>query len=332
MAADNAEKNSNPLKLWYNRPATYWEEALPIGNGRLGAMVYGGIRHEELQLNEETVWTGSPYNNTNPNAKDSLAKIRQLIFEGKNLEAQHICGPAICSPRGNGMAYQTVGSLHLDFNVKGYKADNDTAALKADKKSAYYRDLNISDAVATTRFTLGGVTYTREAFTSFKDNLLIVRLTASKKGMLSFTARFTTSYKENRYRITKDKNLLRLDGMADDHEGVPASVKFTSLLRPSVKGGKTYTTDSAIVVKNATEAILYISIGTNFKNYKDVSGDAYTTALKYLRNSYAIDTEYNRVKDAHTELYKSYFNRVKLNLGEDTNKDKTTDQRIVNYA
>lgn len=342
----NAQNSQNPLKLWYDAPASNWEEALPLGNGRLGAMVFGGIAHEEFQLNEETIWTGSPYNNTNPNAKDSLAKIRQLIFEGKNAEAQKICGPAICSTRGNGMAYQTVGSLHLDFDIKGYKtgkdspANKDSAALALDKKSSYYRDLNISDAIAKTRFTIGGVTYTREAFTSFTDDLIVVRLTASKKGALSFKARYTTPYPEGRYEISRDGDILRLDGMADDHEGVPSSVQFTSLVRSRIKGGKQYGTANSLVVKNATEAVLYISIGTNFKNYKDVSGDAYAEALKHLKKSYVIDEKYEKAKLAHTKQYKKYFDRVELTLSpknaatvpEVSTSGLTTSQRIKNFA
>lgn len=327
----SAETANNPLKLWYNKPASMWVEALPIGNGRLGAMVFGGIKHEELQLNEETIWTGSPYNNTNPLAKDSLAKIRQLIFEGKNLEAQAICGPAICSKKGNGMAYQTVGSIHLDFNFKEYKASDDTTLLSTDKKATYYRDLNISDAVATTRFTLGGVTYTRETFSSFEDNVIIMRLTASKKGKLSFTARYTTPYKEGTYDICTEKTILRLDGKADDHEGIPASIHFTSLARISQKDGKQFTTDSTIIVKNATEATLYISVGTNFKNYKDVSGDSYETAVDFLKNTYK---PYAEAKAKHIAKYQQYFDRVSLTLGDsiDANPQKTTDAKVREYA
>ena len=118
------------LKLWYNEPAETWVEALPLGNGRIGAMIYGNTINEESQLNEETIWGGSPHNNTNPKAKDALKQIRQLIFEGKNKEAQQLCGEAISSVSANGMPYQTIGSLHLDFdNLKEY--------------SNYYRDLDI---------------------------------------------------------------------------------------------------------------------------------------------------------------------------------------------
>lgn len=162
-----AQSNNN-LKLWYDSPARQWVEALPLGNGSLGAMVFGDPIHERFQLNEETVWGGSPHNNTNPKAKEALPRIRQLIFEGKNKEAQELCGPAICSQSANGMPYQTVGTLHLDF--EGISKYDD-----------YYRDLDIEKAIATTRFTANGVTYVRETFTSFPDRLLVIRLTASKK-------------------------------------------------------------------------------------------------------------------------------------------------------
>ncbi|MCF0243583.1 MAG: glycoside hydrolase family 95 protein [Bacteroidaceae bacterium] len=346
-----AQKKEEPLKLWYDKPAKQWEEALPIGNGRLGAMVYGGIAHEELQLNEETIWTGSPYNNTNPCAKDSLSKIRQLIFEGRNIEAQRICGDAICSKLGNGMAYQTVGSLHLNFDIKGYDAE--AATDRADiaglgKKGTYYRDLNISDAIATTRFKVGGVTYTRETFASFTDDVIIVRLTASKKGRLSFTASYTTPYQQGTYTIKKlltsnnTTALLSLSGKADDHEGVEGKVRFNSILKTCIKGGEMVSTDSTIVVTKANEAILYISIGTNFKNYKDVSGNEWNMAMMKLTNTYR---DYNSAKEAHTAEYQKYFNRVELKLDAKIMADtitkqlvntdfshKTTDARVRDFA
>lgn len=140
LSANSAQAQETGMKLWYDRPATQWVESLPLGNGRLGAMVYGDPIHEEFQLNEETIWGGSPYNNTNPKAKEALPQIRQLIFEGRNKEAQALCGPNICSQTANGMPYQTVGSLHLDFEgTSSY--------------SNYYRELDIEKAVTTTRFT-----------------------------------------------------------------------------------------------------------------------------------------------------------------------------------
>ena len=140
---------TNEMKLWYDKPAERWVEALPLGNGRLGAMVYGDPESETIQLNEETIWGGGPHNNTNPKAKEALPQIRILIFEGRNKEAQALCGETISSQGANGMPYQTIGSLHLDF--KGVNQYTD-----------YYRDLNIENATATTKFEVDGVTFERD--------------------------------------------------------------------------------------------------------------------------------------------------------------------------
>lgn len=213
---------ANDMKLWYDKPAGLWVEALPLGNGRLGAMVYGDPVHEEFQLNEETIWGGSPHNNTNPKARAHLAEIRRLIFEGRNMEAQELCGQAISSTGANGMPYQTIGSLHLDFEgTEGY--------------TDYYRELDIDRAVSTTRFRAEGVEYVREAFISFTDDLLIVRLTASEKGKISFCARYSTPYTDAAESIP-DRNELQLDGKASDHEGIEGKVRFTTLTRIDHQG------------------------------------------------------------------------------------------------
>ena len=276
-----AQQADETLKLWYDKPADQWVEALPLGNGRIGAMVFGDPAHEQFQLNEETVWGGSPYNNTNPKAKDALPRIRQLIFEGKNAEAQALCGPTICSQSANGMPYQTVGTLHLDFD--GISNYND-----------YYRDLDIEKAVTTTRFTANGVTYTREAYTSFPDQILVIRLTASQKKSISFTAKYTTPYKENVVRCISPRKELQLNGKANNHEGIEGKVEFTALTRIENSGGNLEVlSDSTLQVKNANSVTLYVSIGTNFVNYKDVSGNAQATAQKYLAN---VNKNYKKVK------------------------------------
>lgn len=312
-----AQQQESDLKLWYDKPATQWVEALPLGNGRLGAMVYGDPIHEQFQLNEETVWGGSPHNNTNPKAKDALPRIRQLIFEGKNAEAQALCGPAICSPLANGMPYQTVGSLHLDFEGISQYSD-------------YYRDLDITKAIATTRFTAGGVTYTREAYTSFPEQLLVIRLTASQKKSISFTAKYTTPYKENVVRSISPRKELQLSGKANDHEGIEGKVQFTALTRIENNGGSLeVTSDSTLQVKNANSVTLYVSIGTNFVNYKDVSGDATAVAQKHLKQA---GKNYAKAKAAHTNAYRKYFDRVSLDLGSNAQADKPTDVRVREFS
>lgn len=304
------------LKLRYDREAALWVEALPIGNGRLGAMVYGGVQHEELQLNEESVWGGSPHNNVNPHNREGLDSIRQLLFAGENDRAQALCGRYLSAKRANGMPYQTVGSLHLDFPFEG-------------EVTNYHRELDIDRAVTTTRFTVGGVTYEREAFTSFEDDLLIVRLTASEKGALSFDARYTTPYTDHVARSTEN-NLLRLDSKADDHEGIEGKVRFTALTKIEHEGGElTAVADTLMRVGEADRVTLYVSMGTNFVNYKDVSGDAYAAAMKPLE---ARPTNYERALALHTKRYRELFHRVTLNLGTNEQAQKTTDQRVKEFS
>lgn len=314
--ADAQEETGN-LKLWYDKPATEWVEALPLGNGRIGAMVFGDPAHEQFQLNEETVWGGSPHNNTNPKAKDALPRIRQLIFEGRNAEAQALCGPSICSPSANGMPYQTVGSLRLDFDG-------------VDTYSDYYRELDIEKAVALTRFTAGGVTYVRESYTSFPEQLLVIRLTASQKKSISFTARYTTPYKEDIERLVTTRKELQLNGQANDHEGIQGKVRFTALTRIENNGGSVEVlSDSTVQVKNANSVTLYVSVGTNFVNYRDVSGDAPTAARKYLQQA---GRNYAKAKAAHTAAYRRYFDRVFLDLGSNAQAGKPTDVRVKEFS
>ncbi|GHV57278.1 hypothetical protein FACS1894182_05720 [Bacteroidia bacterium] len=304
------------LKLWYNTPAQVWVEALPLGNGRLGAMVYGDPVNEEFQLNEETIWGGSPYNNANPLAKDALPEIRHLIFSGRYQEAQDLCGTTICSQGAQGMPYQTVGSLHLDFEgVNDY--------------TRFYRELDIEKAVAKTVFSAGGVQYTREAFTSFPDQLLIIRLTASAKNALSFTARFSTPYQDAVQSLSGE--YLRLDGKASNHEGIEGKVRFTTLLKIVNEGGKKEpVAGSAWKVTGANSVTLYVSTGTNFKNYRDVSGNAGQAAENYL--SKAGKKSYAKYLSDHTAYYSRFFNRVSLDLGSNEQALKSTDVRVKEFA
>ena len=317
LTANNIQAQDKHLKLWYDRPATQWVEALPLGNGRIGAMVYGDVLHEEFQLNEESIWGGSPYNNVNPKAKEALPRIRQLIFEGRNKEAQEMCGHAICSQTANGMPYQTVGSLHLDFEgVNNY--------------SDYYRELDIEKAIVTTKFTSEGVTYTREAFTSFPDQLLIIRLTASQKRKISFTARYNTPYGKDIIRNVSSRKELQLHGKANDHEGIEGKVRFSTLTRVEHNGGYTEAiADTLLRISNANSVTLYVSIGTNFINYNDVSGNALKTAQNYLKNA---GKNYQKAKETHCSTYRKWFNRVSLDLGSNAQSFKPTDVRVREFT
>ena len=301
-----------PLKLWYDTPAKQWVEALPIGNGRLGAMVYGDPTHEELQLNEETVWGGSPHNNVNPLAKDHLDEIRSLIFEGKNAQAQELCGKYISAQQANGMPYQTVGSLKLHF-------------IGIDSVSNYYRELDITNAIATTTFTADGTDYRRESFASLTDDVIIVRLTASKKGAISFEARYDTPMPHETPTADADKQTLTLRGRGTSHEGIEGKIKYTSIARFEHKGGSLSCQTDALSITDADEVIIYLSMGTNFINYKDVSGNADQRAEAPLANT---KTDYHKAKDDHSARYRSYFDRVSLDLGTTPAALLPTDKRV----
>src|SRR4051812_14335402 len=159
-----SQSNSN-LKLWYNKPSgSVWENALPVGNGRLGAMIYGNVDTETIQLNEHTVWSGSPNRNDNPLALDSLAWIRQLIFEGKQKDAEQLANRIIVSKKSHGQMFEPVGNLNLAFEGE-------------DNYTNYYRELDIERAVTKTSYTVNDVTYTREALASFPDRVVVIRLT-----------------------------------------------------------------------------------------------------------------------------------------------------------
>ena len=301
-----------PLKLWYDAPAKQWVEALPIGNGRLGAMVYGDPIHEELQLNEETVWGGSPHNNVNPLAKDHLDEIRSLIFEGKNAQAQELCGKYISAQQANGMPYQTVGSLKLHF-------------IGIDSVSNYYRELDITNAIATTTFTADGTDYRRESFASLTDDVIIVRLTASKKGAISFEAHYDSPMPHETPTANADKQTLTLRGRGTNHEGIEGKIKYTSIARFEHKGGSLSCQTDALSITDADEVIIYLSMGTNFVNYKDVSGNTDQRAGAPLAN---IETDYHKAKDDHSARYRSYFDRVSLDLGITTAALLPTDKRV----
>lgn len=304
------------LKLWYKEPSgTTWENALPIGNGRLGAMIYGNVQQETIQLNEHTVWSGSPHRNDNPLTLDSLAVIRQLIFAGKQKEAEQIANRVIISKGSQGQKFEPVGSLQLAF------ADHETY-------SNYYRELDIEKAVAKASYTANGVTYTREALASFPDRIVAMRLTASKKGSLSFNAFFTTPQKRATIKMTPAKELT-IFGTTSDHETVKGMVNFRGIVRLKLEGGTLNASDTSLLVKNADAVTIYISIATNVNNYRDLGGNESKRAEDYLNKAYA--KSFAQILLAHVAAYQNYFNRVKLNLGSNEAAGLPTDERLKNF-
>ncbi|WP_114781896.1 glycoside hydrolase family 95 protein [Botryobacter ruber] len=309
-----SKKQDATLKLWYDSPAENWNEALPIGNGRLGAMVFGQPGAEQLQLNEETVWSGGPNSNITAESGAAVPELRKLLFEGKFLEAQALADVEMMPKKNSGMVYQTVGDLFLKFD--GHE-----------NAKNYYRDLNIEKAVATVSYQVDGVNYKREIFSSFPDQVLVVRLTADKPGKISFEASLASPQNSD---IRTENSKLVLSGITADHEGEKGQVKFEAQVKALAEGGKVTTADKTLQIKNADAATVYVSIATNYKNYKDISAVPATIASAHLEK--ALKQKYSTALAAHIAAYQKYFNRVKLNLGVTEAVNAPTDERIYNFA
>lgn len=304
-----------PLKLWYNKPSgNVWENALPVGNGRLGAMIYGNVEQEIIQLNEATVWTGSPHRNDNPDALAALPAIRKLVFEGKQKEAQQLAGEKM-QAKSHGQMYQPVGSLNIFFpDHKDY--------------TDYYRELDIEKAIATTTYKVNGVEYTREVFASVPAQTIVIRLTSSKPGGLTFDASLSSPQKNA--VITAGANELIIKGITKGHEGVEGKVKFNGIARIKTSGGVITRNDTAIRISKATSAQISISIATNYVNYADISADEQKRARDYLTRSWK--KSYVQLKQEHISAYQRYFNRVKIDLGTTDAAKLPTDERLRSFS
>jgi alpha-L-fucosidase 2 len=312
---DVTAQNDTLLKLWYNRPAEQWVEALPVGNGRLGAMVFGNPFREILQLNENTVWGGQPNRNDNPEAKEALPHVRQLIVEGRYAEAQDLVNRKFISKISNGMPYQTVGDLYLSFpGDKNYKN--------------YYRELNIEKAVATTHYDVEGVTYKREVFASVPDQIIIIRITASRTGKLNFAA--SMDRPSQKVISTEGNDRLILSGITGDCDSVKGKVRFQARVRIVSEGGTVSATDSALNVTNANTATVYVSIASSFRNYSDISADAGERARMHLES--ALKKDYAQVLRDHISAYQKYFNRVSIDLGTSDSVKNPTNIRIEQFV
>ena len=309
-----AQHNSS-LKLWYNQPAKQWVEALPIGNGRLGAMVFGIPPGEIIQLNENTIWGGQPHRNDNPDAKEALPLVRELIFQSKYKEAQDLVNQKFISRNSHGMPYQTAGNLNLYF--PGHE-----------NFTNYYRELNLATAVTTTKYIVDGVTYNREIFASFPDQNIVVRITADSPGKIDFSASMNHPAQVNILTSANDKLIMK--GITGDCDSIKGAVKFEIHAKIVTEGGSVSATDTSLFVSNANAATLYISIASSFVNYQNINGNASERADSFLVN--ALKKDYKTILENHIADYQKYFNRVSIDLGTTGNEKKPTDKRIEQFA
>ena len=311
-------------RLWYARPASHWLEALPVGNSHMGAMIYGGTDVEEIQLNEETFWSGQPHNNNSTESLEYLSDVRRLIFQGKEGEAAKLIDKHFFKGP-HGMRFLPLGSLKLKLGHKDV--------------TKYERALNLGDATATTSYVYKGVKYERTVFASQADNVIVVQLKASKKKELSFDMEFTSQL-----QIAGQEALIgKIDGSADgwndaqlfttvngvEQEGIPSGLKAVSNVYVKTDGSVTSKDKGTITVKDATTAMFLIAAATNFVNYHDVSGNPSEKTNQTL--SSVTGKSFDKLLKAHLKKYQEQYNRVQFSLPKSTNSGLETDKRVAAF-
>lgn len=307
--ADNISPNT---MLWYSQPAKCWLEAMPLGNSKMGAMEYGGTEWEELQLNEETFWSGSPYSNDSKTSAGKLAEVRQLIFQGNEEKAAGIINKEfVVGPHG--MRYLSLGSMKLHF--AGHE-----------KATNYYRDLNLETATATTRYEVDGVKFSRTTFASIPDGVIIMRINADKAQAINFSLGYTS---EMEHKVGVKKNTLTATIKNVEQEGIPAGLTAQCVIKV-LTDGKVIGGKENISVENASGATIIISAATNYINYHNISGNALKKAESFIAK--ATKKGYNQMLSDHLKAYKAQFDRVRLTLPASKASQSETTKRVADFA
>ncbi|HEY9045089.1 MAG TPA: glycoside hydrolase family 95 protein [Ohtaekwangia sp.] len=314
---------SSPLRLWYQQPAEQWEASLPLGNGRLGAMPDGGIYRENIVLNDITLWSGSKQDADAPDAARFLPQIQQLLFEGKNAEAESLMyNSFVCKGAGSGLgngsnvpygSYEVLGSLHLDYH---YGIDSARAKL-----TSYQRELSLDKAIASTQYILQGTSFKREYFTSFAHDVIVIRLTADQSKKIGFTVSLD---RPERYSTTVVKDELQMTGQLNngtDGKGM----RYITRVKLVPTGGKVTATGNQLNLSDADAVTIYISSATDFRNPQFEKKSASELAA-------AIHEKYDAEKAAHIRNYQQLFNRTTVWLGNDERQVLPTDVRLQTFA
>jgi len=308
-----AASKASPLRLWYRQPAKEWVEALPVGSGKLGAMIFGGVAAERLQLNEDTLWAGGPYEPINPEANGALPEIRRLIDAGQYAKATELADAKFMGVPKRQMSYQTIGDLKLDF-----------AGLD-ETGGDYVRDLDLDGAIATTRFAAGGVRYVREVIGSAPDGVIAVRLTASRKSAISVDLSFASPLKSKPVSSVEGTQLV-LAGINEPSQGIDAKLKFECRVDVRAKGGQVSGQGGVLSVKGADEVLLLIAAATSYKRYDDVSGDP--AALNKATLTKLANKSWVKLLAEHQADHRALFRRVGVDFGRTRADLLPTDERI----
>jgi alpha-L-fucosidase 2 len=298
------------LTLWYRQPAEVWTEALPIGNGRLGAMIFGGVPRERLQLNEDTLFAGGPYDPSNPEALEALPKVRALIAEGKYVDAQNLTSAKMMARPLAMPSYQTVGDLVLSFGASGFAEE-------------YRRELNLDSACAGVSYKREGVRFTRESFASAVDQVIVTRVAADKAGALNFQVGFETPMPA---AVASDGQHLVLNGKNTPQQGLPASMRFQARVAVIAQGGQVQLRDGEFQVSGADSALVLVTIATSFRRFDDVSGNPEATTRAQLEA--ALRKSYDELRAAHVADHQKLFRRVSFELPATPAAAQPTNNRI----
>ena len=312
LAQTPVSSGVNDLTLWYKGPAIEWTDALPLGNGRLGAMVFGGVARERLQLNEDTLYAGAPYQPANPKALTALPEVRKLIFAGKYVEAQELIQAQMMADPIRQVSYQTIGEMWLTFGVSSNAAN-------------YRRELDLTRAVSTVTYRQDGVNYGRETFISPVDQVLVMRLTADRPGSIDFQLGFETPQVGN--VAMSGTNEIVLSGRNGPHAGKDGALRFESRVRVVADGGVQTAGTDELVVKDADSVLIFMAAATNYKSFRDVSGDP--TAITKAQIDKAAVKTWDQLYAAHLAEHQRLFNRVSVDFGRTAFADLPTNERIA---
>lgn len=332
-------ENSDGQVLWYQEPARKWIEALPIGNGRMAGMVYGGTAVEQIHLNEETVWSGGPYDPTNPKGPAALPEVRRMVFAGENLKAHRLFGRTMFGSAIPQMQYQSLGNLWLTFTGQGHapgcqrQLATDMAVVLPNPVSDYTRWLNLDEAIVTVHYRADGIAFTREVFITPVDQVVVVRLTADQRQKISFSAALTAGNSEQRDRDARYDavlpNELVMSGRAMSDEGIDGAVYYFAHARFLADGGAISAGEGSLTISGANTVTILIAAGTSFVNSKDATGDPEPKIKQQIESASA--KPYVALRKDHIREHQRLFRRVQLNLGSSNSSDLPTNERLEKF-
>ena len=308
--------------LWYAQPATKWVEALPVGNGRLGAMVFGGVASERINLNEQTIWTGGPYEPTRAGGPEALPEIRRLIFAGKHRDAEALFNKNMLGNPVEQMKYQPLGDLLLEF--PGHETATD-----------YRRDLDLNQAVASVTYRVGDTEFRREVFASAEGQVVVVRVSANKLSAVNLTAKLagipntkTPGDEQFAAEVTPEGELV-LRGKTASMLGIEGRLRYEGRVQVIPEGGKRVVTKDGVTIEGADAVTLLVAAGTNFKRYNDISADPAARVRESLAQ--VKGTPFDLLRRTHVSYHQKFFERVKLRLPETAVSALPTDQRLTDH-